>query len=87
VMDPPQTATFTAPDRVPVPFGRLRFTTEENQTMLEWSTGGILQVADQPGGPWTNVGLGPGRPIFMLPSPFPCIGNNPPQRFYRVRWE
>ena len=87
VMNSRQTLTFTAPTRIPIPFGTLRFATEGKLTMLEWSDGGILQAAATPTGPWTDQEPAFGRPVFVMPPP--CAYNGvlaPPSRFYRVRW-
>ena len=81
-----ESATFIAPERLPVPFGTLRSTTLGNQTLLEWTTGGILQVADLPSGPWSDV-ITDNNPYLVTPSPFPCTGDlSLSNRYYRVRW-
>lgn len=61
-----------APIAVPV----LTVTITDGNVNISWTNGGILQSADDPSGPWTDIG--------GIPNPYVAPANAPHQ-FYRVR--
>ena len=79
------TTRFTAAPRQPVMPGKLYARIGFDQLILEWASGGALQSADSPTGPWNDVEFAD-SPFLTELAPLGCNQAGDLSRFYRVRW-
>jgi hypothetical protein len=82
---PTSTATFTSLPREFVEPGTLKYSLELGLLILQWASGGALQFAETPAGPWSDVEFAE-SPFFVSSSPLGCNSSTDEPRFYRVRW-